>query len=509
MIPIRTPDAPPRDRAVAMDRFDSASARHLTALPGDTGRACSIVLILLLNGCGEAKPTGPTNEVPLAPSAVSAGVSGRSIYINWTHDGRSVEGFELERTIPGGDWAILARLGGSESTFRDRYPVHHQPYRYRVRAFNRNGNSPPSLEATAVVDQLFAVFPVSTFGRFHSCGLTAAGAAYCWGNNWSGSLGDGSHHDRNRPVPVSTTLTFSAISAEGQHTCGIGHDSRTYCWGRNDYGQLGDGTDGNGSVMRVRGTPAPVKTSVIFKKVFTGGANTCGLASDGTAYCWGMNVQGELGDGSTISRSTPVAVATTLKFEEIALGRSGTCGITTSRELYCWGVRFDLAGGLPVPLVPVPVPTALTFKTIDAGDPLMCGLALDARLYCFEVAVKFVDDDPVSFVNAAPAPVGDTRFSQISLGVTVSCGISLADTALCWGFNSHGQLGDGSDADRDLPGQVAGSITFETVHAGGSHACARTADQLTYCWGSNVYAELGAGSYSDISRTPLPVLTWD
>ena len=145
---------------------------------------------------------------------------------------------------------------------------------------------------------------VSTRGGY-TCGVTAAGAAYCWGSNSGGQLGDGTFDDRSSPVAVLGSLRFVAVSAGGdRHTCGATTAGAAYCWGRNERGQLGDATTTD------RSKPVLVAGEVSFAAVSAGGSHTCGVTAAGAAYCWGSNVLGELGDGTTVEvRYTPVHVA--------------------------------------------------------------------------------------------------------------------------------------------------------------------------------------------------------
>ncbi len=104
---------------------------------------------------------------------------------------------------------------------------------------------------------------------------------------------------------VSGGLTFTAVSAGTSYTCGLVGVGEAFCWGYNLDGQLGDGTSGGGND---RLTPTAVTGGLTFTTVSAGRISTCGLLSDGSAYCWGNNIAGQLGDGSTTSSSVPVLV---------------------------------------------------------------------------------------------------------------------------------------------------------------------------------------------------------
>jgi alpha-tubulin suppressor-like RCC1 family protein len=130
-------------------------------------------------------------------------------------------------------------------------------------------------------------------GRSHVCGLTTAGAAYCWGNNYYGQLGGGDTRNANAPVPVAGGLTFADISAGDGHTCAVTTAGVAHCWGDNGYGQLGGGFWGSPAL-----TPTPVTGGLTFVSVSAGSYTTCGILVGGAAYCWGYNADGMAGTGS-------------------------------------------------------------------------------------------------------------------------------------------------------------------------------------------------------------------
>lgn len=176
-------------------------------------------------------------------------------------------------------------------------------------------------------------FVAITAGRGHSCGLTAGGAAYCWGLNDSAQLGDGTTTTRLAPVAVAGGHVFIAITAGLSHSCALTASGAAYCWGANSRGELGDGSTSS------RTLPTPVSGGLNFVTLSAGvgGATTCGLTAAGSAYCWGANSHGQLGDGTTVNRSAPVAVAGGLSFSSVSAGGTHTCGVTTMARIYCWG----------------------------------------------------------------------------------------------------------------------------------------------------------------------------
>ena len=140
-------------------------------------------------------------------------------------------------------------------------------------------------------------------GIFHSCGVTTAGEAYCWGIHGVGQLGDGidTRSYVNVPVAVVGGLTFQSVNA-GYHSCGVTTAGEAYCWGDNDYGQLGDGTGTDSNV------PVAVVGGLTFQSVTAGQDHSCGVTTAGEAYCWGDNYYGQLGDGTFTDSNVPVRV---------------------------------------------------------------------------------------------------------------------------------------------------------------------------------------------------------
>ncbi|HEY7613055.1 MAG TPA: hypothetical protein VH764_08665, partial [Gemmatimonadales bacterium] len=203
--------------------------------------------------------------------------------------------------------------------------------------------SAPDLDATPAVETAaqLSFRQISagggSSGDLHTCGVTTDDRAYCWGANLWGQLGVGSNSGPDdcgnpcskRPVAVQGGLRFRHVSAGDRFTCGITTDDRAYCWGRNVEGQLGDGTE------TIRFRPVPVAGGRRFRQVRAGASHTCAITPADVAFCWGS---GALGDGAIAQHSTPVRVAGGLRWRLLSVDLH-TCGVTTDDRAYCWGVN--------------------------------------------------------------------------------------------------------------------------------------------------------------------------
>jgi alpha-tubulin suppressor-like RCC1 family protein len=228
----------------------------------------------------------------------------------------------------------------------------------------------------------------------HACGLTQGGAAYCWGSNQWGALGDGSLTSSRVPVAVAGGHVFESISVGAEFTCGIVRAAGAYCWGFAGDGRLGDDpadspnclVNGGGGGIPCRTIPAPVPGGRGFTMIAAGGAHACAVDTDGTSWCWGANLFGQLGVGDYRWRFSPSRVSGTLRFATIAAGTTSTCGLTTIGDAFCWGSNQlgELGDGTTVTHPsPVEVATDRAFSAIDVGHSEACALTLDGFAYCW------------------------------------------------------------------------------------------------------------------------------
>lgn len=247
-------------------------------------------------------------------------------------------------------------------------------------------------------------------GDSFACGLSMANVAYCWGGNTSGQLGDSTFTDKFVPTAVKGGLSFATISTGRDYTCGVAALGVPYCWGSDCAGQLGDGRTGSscpGSPLSV--VPVKVTGGLAFRSVSASGWywRSCGIAANGSAYCWGL---GYLGDNTlSAGTSSPTAVSGGA-FTSVSTGNYHTCGLTGG-VAFCWGENTSGQLG------------DSTFTTAKVPVPVAGGL----------------------------------RFMNVSAGGNSTCGVTIIGAIYCWGDNADGQLGDGTTATSNVPVNVKGT----------------------------------------------------
>lgn len=354
-------------------------------------------------------------------------------------------------------------------------------------------------------------------GGSHTCALLQSGGVACWGRNGSGQLGNGANLNQKTPVPVTGLGGLvTALAAGANHTCALLQSGAVQCWGDNANGQLGDQT------TIAHNQPTTVIGLVgAAKAVAAGSDHTCAILTDGRVQCWGDNARGQLGDGSREDRTSPVLVSNLRDvIATVAAGRFHTCALAIDGDLWCWGTnnRGQLGTGAlessRTPLRVTGVPGDATALT--AGLDHTCALFKTKIPYCWgsNRARQLGQDAPgvasiPHLLQLAPLSNGVTPINgipAISGGRYHTCLITPDRGAQCWGRNSDGQLGDGTQLPRTQPVNINGfSGEVMSVALGAEHSCALVQTGAVQCWGSNTAGQLGDGTTTE-HFTPKDVI---
>ena len=339
-----------------------------------------------------------------------------------------------------------------------------------------------------------------------SCSVTTTGQAYCWGNNAYGQLGDGSLSSQKVINPVTPGQNFATIYGSNSKlfTSALTTGGAGYCWGYNASGQLGDGTTTG------RYVPTAVSGGYAFTAMTQGANHACGLTSAGAAYCWGQNTAGQVGDSTYVDKTAgPVLVSGGLTFSSLSAGATHTCGLTTAGTAYCWGLNSNYQLGDNTTAArssPTLVSGGLTFSSISAGTYNTCAVTSAGAGYCWGNNATGQVGDNTTVTRTAPAAVsGGLTFSMITPGGDHTCGVTTSKTGYCWGYNGSGRLGDGTTTTRLTPSLIVGSHVFSSVVPSSQTTCGTETNGLAFCWGNNTFGQLGNGTVTDVSVPTVAV----
>lgn len=290
-----------------------------------------------------------------------------------------------------------------------------------------------------------------------------------------------------------TVVSFTSVTTGESHSCGLAADGSAYCWGYNGSGQLGESTVGSSN------TPVLVSGGLVFTALSAGDIHTCGLVAGGAAYCWGSNSDGRLGNGGFNDSSQPVAVASAVGFASLSAGGYMTCGLTAAGAAYCWGANYDGQlgdGSTTSRSTPAAVAGGRTFTALSAGASHVCAIATGGAAFCWGANGQGQLGNGTTTIRfTAPTTVsGAPSFASVTAAAQHTCGVTAAGVAYCWGNGNIGQLGDGSTINRLTPTPVAGGIAFAALEAGSGHTCGWTAAGTAYCWGRGSSGQLGTGA---------------
>ena len=352
-----------------------------------------------------------------------------------------------------------------------------------------------------------------TAGLYHSCALHQTGTISCWGGNQYGQLGNGQStgygsstgdwkEDTGYSVPVGVNgiTDATAITAGGGHSCALHQTGTVSCWGSNSTGQLG-----NGATSYFSSVPVEVDGITDATAITAGWGHSCALHQTGAVSCWGLNSNGQLGNGQSgedTDSSVPVRVNGITDATAITAGgdeiNSHSCALHQTGAVSCWGANSngqlgngqsgeDTDSSVPVRVNGITNATALT-----AGSYHSCALHQDGTITCWgNNKHGQLGNGTISNFSSVPVEVLDiTDATAITAGggfvLSHSCALHQTGAISCWGNNQFGQsTGDWTNdsADFSVPVRVNGITDTTAITAGLGHSCALHQTGTVSCWG--------------------------
>jgi alpha-tubulin suppressor-like RCC1 family protein len=364
--------------------------------------------------------------------------------------------------------------------------------------YGQLGDGEAALRTSPVqVYGLSSGFTAVVSGGMHACGLSAAGGVYCWGSNRFGQLGDNTLVSRTSPVPVyGLSQGVLELAAGSNHTCAR-TASQVFCWGYNSYGQLGSGNRYDSAFpLAVLGITHPAI------KLTTGTNHACIIQDNGTIKCWGYNRNGQLGNGSRDDATSAKALegVTGIDFVDVSAGDRHSCAVTSTGGAMCWGLNvYGQLGDGTIELKTTPVDVIGLDQAaleLELGDDHSCVIVEDSSLRCWGSNVNGQLGDGTTYDEWHPvATIGlGGSVAALSAGSQQTCAQLEGSMAVqCWGDNQSGQLGDGTTITKLTPVYVPG-LNAGWLGSGSLSTCAVTTTGAVQCWGSNAQGQVGDGS---------------
>lgn len=336
---------------------------------------------------------------------------------------------------------------------------------------------------------------VSASLNFHTCATGNNALAYCWGLNDRGQLGNGSTSDTGVPVRVSGLTGVAQVAAGGGHSCARLTGGGVQCWGDNLQGQLGNGSTAASSIA--------VNTGVTdASSIATGTLHTCALHSGGAVSCWGDNRYGQLGEGRTaFNYLAPNPVPGLTGVVGIAAGGWHTCALLGNGSVSCWGLNMQGQlgdGTVQSRYVPTPVTGLAGADGVATGDSHTCATSGGSALCWGDNTYNQLGDGSLMNQSAPVVVPGLSSVTQVAPGFPFTCARS-AGSISCWGHGDEGELGQGSFAGSATPVAVSGLSNATTMSSGGLHSCAVLSSGSAVCWGYNAFGQLGNGTSGNAS----------
>jgi alpha-tubulin suppressor-like RCC1 family protein len=314
---------------------------------------------------------------------------------------------------------------------------------------------------------------VST-GNLHSLGVRKNGTAWGWGSGAGGQLGDNTTVSKSSPVSVVGGFTdWCQVSVNEGHSLGVRQNGTAWAWGTATLGRLGDNT------VVTKSSPVSVVGGFTdWCQVSAGNVHSLGVRQNGTAWAWGCNGSGRLGNNATVDRSSPVSVVGNFTdWCQVSAGNAHSLGVRQNGSAWAWGLNTNgQLGDNTVVTKSSPVSVVGGFTNwcqVSAGSIHSLGVRTNGSLWAWGSNLTGRLGDGTAVSRSSPVSVvgGFTDWCQVSAGGAHTIGIRTNGAAWAWGSNGSGRLGDNTTTDRSSPVSVVGNFTnWYQVSAGNDHS---------------------------------------
>ncbi len=391
-------------------------------------------------------------------------------------------------------------------------------------------------------------------GDNHTFAIRSNGTLWAWGDNTLGQLGDGTTTDRTIPVQIGTATNWKSVDGGNLHTVAVKTDGTLWAWGYNYNSRLGDGT----TIDRL--TPTQIGTATNWLNVSAGLQTTFGIKTDGTFWGWGRNFFGMLSNISSGSADVaiPTQIGTSSDNIEISAGTyhafvKGEGGVLKISGHNNYGQLGDgtntdrsLYPAISCPSNCLP-PTQFSTTNITSSTATISWTASSPApnggylyLYSTNSVAGGIEErtssKTVNLTNLLPnttyywwvasncgssqanwtlagsfttLPTSETGcWQSVSTGMYHSLGLKTDGTLWAWGGNAHGQLGDGTEIDRNAPVQIGTGNNWMKIETGNDYSLGLKTDGTLWVWGRNLYGQLGDGNFvNKLTPTQLGTAT--
>ena len=366
-------------------------------------------------------------------------------------------------------------------------------YKLYVIAYDRAGNSRKS----NIVDFKISVqFKEIEVGGFHILALDNDNNLWAWGDNEYGQLGDGTTTNKTSPTKIETGITFVQLSAGHAHSAGIDNEGKLWTWGYNTNGQLGDGT------KTQRTKPTKIMGDKTFKKVIASDYSTLAIDMNDEIWYWGNYYGG-------VNSSVYIPQKLDFKIEySLISGNSHYLFLDKQNKLWSWGANHagQIGDGTTITRTnPVQIKPETKFTQVSAGHRFSLAIDEEGNLWSW----GYNDDGQLgngtkSYKKVPEQIKQGTKFTQVSAGNNHSLAVDYEGNLWSWGYNRYGQLGDGTTTEKLNPIKIMEDVKFKKIYTTTYSSLAIDINGNIWSWGSNGNGELGDGTTTN-RLTPVQI----